>query len=116
MNINVRTARYTRTVMRLAIVVIAAMFGHDAMMAMSPHDLDIDASHASHHALVIEQCGTTEGRVLQSSPMPTVSSLADGAAADSALWFVADSYHQHPQVAPVPDASVLRAMLQVFLN
>lgn len=99
--------------LHIAIFVCALLLGHDALMAMSPHDTSLESAH---HDLMIEQCGVSDGTTRAVSHLPTT--LADLAAgpADAPVWFDTSSVHGRADIVPGRDASSLRAMLQVFLN
>jgi hypothetical protein len=108
----------------LALLALAVLFGHDALMATGPHDTATSAHHvhaagdhgdASHDAPELT-CHLSEGArpapAGVSEPLPLGTGAMPAPAADD--WRVTELVAW--QAPPVTPPGVARALLQVFLN
>lgn len=96
---------------RIAVLAIALLLGHDALMAAGSHGIASDHEHG-----VVVQCGPTDGITHQPDLQPTTHTPANVVThAWPPVW------QQDSSNAPTPstytlDASAIRVWLQVYLN
>ena len=104
-----RTTAYTRMLVRISVILLAFVLGHDAAMAVHPYE----QQHTDlHHEIVAEQCGIDEGHIQSPGQLPTAHIEAD-ACSSSASQYILD---ERSQIPPTASVSKLRALLQVYLN
>ena len=109
------TTGYAMIMARIAVVVIAFVLGHDAMMAANPH-VDPVGSHASHVETMVEECTVVEGHVQHASVHALFFWEMDTSAADTIIWLKDLTRASTESVASPPASTSLRIALQVFLN
>lgn len=104
-------SRFLSLVIGLVIGVMI-LLSHDVVMAMEPHR-GVSADHQEHPAQV--ECGSSQGapRSSEDGFDPGVSTADALTFATPAMGTIPDSSHWN---VPVLTGSVLRAMLQVYLN
>lgn len=108
----------------LALLALAVLFGHDALMATGPHDTAASAHHVNavgHHDDASHDppeltCHLSEGARPASTgvsePLPSGTVAMPVPAADD--WRVTELVAW--QAPPITPPDVVRALLQVFLN
>lgn len=96
----------------ITLLVLALVFGHDLLMVTAPH-AQMDA-HTDH--VVMQQCGPTEGVLSQNVVLPPAHPPAAFLSCENLAPNQLVTSFEEDQVEMLADASVRRAMLQVFLN
>lgn len=104
------------TLVRIAAIVVAFMLGHDAMMAMTPHNSAGAETVDVHHGFVVERCGPTEGMPQHPAMPPAVYSSGVLTGSGWHIWLDANSDFEPSGSAYALDGQALRTLLQVFLN
>ena len=98
----------------LALVAIAILFGHDALMAAGTHEAG--AGHHQEHEVPATECHVLESvrpAQLDQSDSPAVEKAP---CVDPGMQGVAEQRQTRWDLPPRHPPATLRAMLQVFLN
>lgn len=96
----------------ITLLALGLVFGHDFLMAANTHQPpDTHADHA-----IVEQCGSTEGVLALTVILPAAHPAAAFPGVNTSAPDLLAVFQTEDQIATLADASVRRAMLQVFLN
>lgn len=114
MRTSTSTTMQVKVLARVAVIVIAFILGHDALMVLPAHASDTSA-HAVHHEMVSEMCVAADALA---TPPPGTSLLPNFTVPTIALETTAILTFIATDHAPIIaiDGSTQRALLQVFLN
>ncbi|MCO5216387.1 MAG: hypothetical protein M9953_06405 [Thermomicrobiales bacterium] len=113
MRTNTSTTKHVTVTARIAVVVIALVLGHDALMAL-PVQADT-SEHAGHHGVSVEMCVASDVTAAQAPGTPLLPTFSlPTVAFDTAAVFAFIAADHSPIIAI--DGSTQRALLQVFLN
>ena len=111
----VTSAKTRRLWLRLSIVILMLVIGHDALMAMNSHEAAAADAHG-HHQEIARECATLEGAMHSSQVQPSTHPPAAFSPARDIAPMIACVIPGFADIAPVVDTSTLRAWTQVFLN